>query len=117
MVVYAPPLRVDCRVLAGPGQAEARKALVVGLLVILVPMFLRRPTRAIARGCLLCGAAFLTVLTDFVDLTVIDHGRTDIVDVIVGAVTGLVLLLAAAIAWAMPRQGASGDASQAPRPY
>ncbi len=32
-----------------------------GLLLILVPMFLRRPSRAIARGCLLYGAAIVTL--------------------------------------------------------
>jgi hypothetical protein len=91
---------------------------VVGVLLILVSMFLRRPSRAIARGCLFYGAAIVTlvvielILAYLRLLAGLHPARYSM-----SAAAGLVLVVGGAIGWKMRRLGANREASQAPRLY
>lgn len=68
---------------------------IVGLLLLLIPGF-PRPTRALARGYLLCGAGILVLASIVSDIA--------LAYLLAGAAAGLILVVAGAIAWSLARR-------------
>jgi cell division protein FtsW (lipid II flippase) len=75
---------------------------IAGLALILILLYLRRPSRTIARGCLLFGMGILILASIDAVMTVVSRSWTDrwidFTALALGAVPGLVLVLARAIA-------------------
>ena len=82
---------------------------IVGVLLVLIPVC-SRPTRALARGCVLVGSFVLVLTVVALILRVAHQGYISWIDLGCGVAIGLILLVGGGITWRRARRNAQGKA-------